>query len=121
MGRSKASFKNVAPLHDLTQVMPANVYDELHKYTRSPLVQGVLKTARNEPAARVRLHVLVKSGARGVNPGDVGTLDREYAAAQGRNTMPDGFRITTKNVSARDLFTDGDLTKWVWNPAKGTE
>ena len=121
MGRSKASFKNVAPLHDLTQVMPANVYDELHKYTQSSVIQSILKITKDDPSKMTKLHVLAKTGVRGVNPGDEGTLDRDYLVQQGRETMPEGFKILSKNIPARYLYTSGDLNKWVWNPAKGTE
>ena len=82
------------------------------------MVQKLILRARNKPAALSRLHILVPTGSRGVNPGDVGQLDREAAVQEGRATMPDGFRITTKNITARELFTTGDLNKWTWNPGK---
>ena len=118
MGRSKASFKNIAPLHDLTQVMPADVYDNLHKYTRSPRVIDLLKSTRDDPSKLTKLHVLAKTGIRGVNPGDEGSLDRDYLVQQGRETMPEGFKVLSKNIPARYLFTSGDVNKWVWNPGK---
>jgi len=101
--------------------MPADVYDNLHKYIQSSIVKGIIESSRNDPTKKVRVHITVPTGSRGVNPGDTGTLDREYAAEYGRNTMPGGFRITSKSVSAKELFTDGDLTKWVWNPGKNEQ
>jgi hypothetical protein len=118
MGRSKASFKNVAPLHDLTQVMPADVYDNLHKYTQSSVLKDIITNAKSKPTKTARIHVLAKPGSRGVSPGDEGSLDRDYLVQQGRDTMPEGFKILTKGVTARELFTSGNLTKWVWNPGK---
>jgi hypothetical protein len=53
-----------------------------------------------------------------VNPGDEGSLDRDYLVQQGRETMPEGFKVLSKNIPARYLFTSGDVNKWVWNPGK---
>lgn len=118
MGRSNSSFKNAVPLHDLTQGFGPDIYENLDKHNLTPMVQKLILRARNKPALLARLHILVPTGSRGVNPGDVGLLDREAAAQEGRATMPDGFRIATKNVTAKELFTDGDFTKWTWNPEK---
>jgi hypothetical protein len=118
MGRSKASFKNAVPLHDLTQGFGPDIYENLHKHNLTPMAQQLILRARNKPSSLSRLHILVPTGSRGVNQGDVGLLDREAAIQEGRSTMPDGFRITTKNITARELFTSGDLNKWFWNPGK---
>jgi hypothetical protein len=118
MGRSKASFKNIAPLHDLTRIMPADVYDNLHKYTQSSVVKGILNNTKNDPSKLTKFHVLAKTGVRGVNPGDEGSLDRDYLLQQGRETMPEGFKVLSKNIPARYLFTSGDVNKWVWHPGK---
>jgi hypothetical protein len=118
MGRSKASFHNLIPLHDLTQGFPEGVYDNLHQYTRSPMVIGLLSATRGNPRKMTRIHILGKPGSRGVNPGDEGSLDRDYLVQKGRETMPEGFKVLSKSVSAKELFTSGDVNKWVWNPGK---
>ena len=118
MGRSKASFNAAVPLHDLTQGFGPDVYDNLDKYTGSPIVKDLILRSRNDPAKKIRVHILGPTGSFRVNPGDIGTIDRNYASELGKKTMPGGFRISTKNVSARELFTDGDLNKWTWNPGK---
>jgi hypothetical protein len=118
MGRSKASFTNAVPLHDLTQGFGPDIYENLDKHKISPMVKELILKARNNPSKIIKMHILMPTGSRGVNPGDEGLLDRESAIQQGRATMPDGFRITAKNVSARDLFSTGDLSKWTWKPGK---
>jgi hypothetical protein len=114
-------FKPHVPLHDLTQGFGPDVYDNLDKYTRSPVVKDLILRAKNDPAKKIRVHMLVPTGSRGVNEGDVGWLDRAIASEHGKATMANGFRIATKNVAARELFTDGDLSKWTWNPPKETK
>jgi hypothetical protein len=118
MGRSKASFNAAVPLHDLTQGFGPDIYDNLDKHVASSVVKDIIIRSRNKPSKLSRLHILVPTGSRGVNPGDVGFLDREDAAREGRSTMPDGFRLTTRNLPARHLFTTGDLSKWTWNSEK---
>ena len=43
-----------------------------------------------------------------ISPGDWVTINKDYAISHGNSALNGKFRILTKTVSARQLFTDGD-------------
>ena len=52
-----------------------------------------------------------------INPGDWVTIVRNYAKEHGRDNLNNKFRILTKKVRAKDIFTDGNsLAEWGFAP-----
>lgn len=51
-----------------------------------------------------------------INSGDWVTPVKKYAIEHGESNLGNEFRITQKTVNARDLFTDGDLSEWGYDP-----
>jgi hypothetical protein len=116
MPKLGAQFKGSIPLHDLTSVLPQDIYEKLDKHVKSPGTKSMILHVRNKPTYRLRLHVLSPIGSSGVNGGDTGYIDRDYATKVGRENLPEGFKVLTKSVSARELFSKGDLHEWTWRP-----
>jgi hypothetical protein len=59
------------------------------------------------PAVNVKLSI---------NPGDWVSIDKKYAIEHGRSNLRNRYRVLSKTVLARELFTDGDLEEWGWAP-----
>jgi hypothetical protein len=179
-------FEN-APLHDLTQVFPSDIYTRPHNYgSMSPEhyeSHAVASSVRGKPDAQVtvyravpkvhpddaharltsgiqewqkdaahikqhgelpdRLSMLFKTPEEGhayakqriaelsndlkshqpmeppktINPGDWVTLSRGYAKRHGEGRLNGNYRILSKRVPARHVYTDGnDLNEWGYSP-----
>lgn len=54
----------------------------------------------------------------GINAGDWVTISLAYARDHGRNNLGNKFKVATKTVPARELFTDGnDVNEWGYDPS----
>ena len=52
-----------------------------------------------------------------INPGDWVTIIRKYAESHGKAHLKNKYRILSKTVRAKEIFTNGDsLAEWSWNP-----
>jgi hypothetical protein len=51
-----------------------------------------------------------------INPGDWVAITKQYAIDHGRSHLNNQYKILTKTVYARDLFTDGDIHEWGYDP-----
>jgi len=52
-----------------------------------------------------------------INPGDWVTINRNYAVVHGRSQFAGHYRILSKTVPARTLFTNGDsIHEWGYWP-----
>lgn len=52
-----------------------------------------------------------------INPGDWVTIYRPYAVDHGKGALNGEYKILTKTVLAKELFTDGNsLYEWGWDP-----
>lgn len=51
-----------------------------------------------------------------LRPGDWVALDRKYAVEHGQSNLRNQYRVLSKTVAAKELFTDGDLAEWGWAP-----
>jgi hypothetical protein len=51
-----------------------------------------------------------------INPGDWVSIDKQYAIEHGRSNLRNRYKVLSKTVPARELFTDGDLEEWGWSP-----
>lgn len=57
----------------------------------------------------------------GINRGDWVSITRGYAVDHGRGALGGEYRIVSKTVKARDIFTNGDsIHEWGYDPQDGT-
>ena len=53
-----------------------------------------------------------------INPGDWVTIDKAYAVEHGRDNLNRNYRIITKTVPAKHLYTEGDsILEWGYDPS----
>jgi hypothetical protein len=52
-----------------------------------------------------------------INPGDWVTINRAYAKDHGESSLRGGYKIISKKVRAKDIFTNGDsIHEWGFDP-----
>lgn len=81
-------------------------------YTKSQyyeFVSNELERLANAPAtAATKL---------GINPGDWVSISKQYAIDHGRANLGNKFKVITKTVKAKDLYTDGNsIHEWGYSP-----
>ena len=116
-----ASAESGAPLYDMTRIYPDDFYSASgHRfYDAETRMWSTVASFRGRPNMLLRVYRAVpKSVVKPkITPGDWVSLTRRYAAQHGRENLRNDFRIITKTVHARDLFTDGDsLDEWGYDP-----
>ncbi len=103
-----------ATLDDLTQIMPADVYDARGKQLYgigdamidSQWRIAALK-ARGKPEAEIEVYRAVPKGVKDINNGDWVTTSKDYAKWHGENVLDGDFEIIKKSVKAKTLSTEG--------------
>jgi len=66
---------------------------------------------------RLRAMQDVPSQRAQINPGDWVTINRSYAKQHGESTLEGNYKILSKKVRARDIFTNGDsIHEWGYDP-----
>jgi hypothetical protein len=123
--------KTGAPMYDLSKLYPADLYgkDAPHLYSRGKIwaksdANSIRKiqSVKNHPNAKVVIYRAVPSsvGEVSINIGDWVTVSKQYAEEHGlyhRKGGPGKYKVITKVVYARDLFTDGDsIVEWGYDP-----
>jgi len=113
-----------APLHDLTQLLPEDVYDRStqHQYygTGERGVDGqsfsVINRVRNRPDAQVVVHRAVPGDVESINAGDWVTPSARYAREHAARQLQGG-KVLSRTVPAHELWTTGDsLNEFGWHP-----
>ncbi len=109
-----------APLYDLTgggQMYPADVYS-----TKATQFYGtgypkadkeafdLAKRVRGNPDAEVTMYRAVPKDEKitSINVGDWVTLSKDYAKTHGESVLGNDYKILTKKVKAKDLWTNAD-------------
>ena len=121
------SGEGYAPLYDLHGVYPSDMYSfqatrmygEYSEEYSDAVSIDVIQMCRYRPNQIVTIYRAVpKNLARQqINPGDWVTINRQYAKAHGESNLRGNYRIISKKVWARDLFTDGNsIHEWGYNP-----
>jgi hypothetical protein len=123
-----------ATLDDLTgggQIYPADVYSK-----QGPRIYGtgtpydkkafdIANKAKGNPDAEVTIYRAVPSEVTSteINRGDWVAITQEYARDHGESVLRGDYKIITKKVKARDIYTNGDsIQEWGYDPAeKGTK
>jgi len=110
-----------APLHDLAQIYPDDIYgpnawryyghgsDEM--MDRSVIQK--LQRYRNKPDEIVKVYRAVpkeafKKGVKNIQHGDWVSPNRNYAVEHGEGVLNGDYQIIYKNVPAKSLFTDAN-------------
>jgi len=101
-------------LHDLTAIMPSDVYSASGKrlygigdpLTDSQWRIAALK-ARNKPDAPIDIYRAVPKGVKEINHGDWVTTSHNYAKSHGENSLNGEYDIIKKTVPAKTLSTEG--------------
>lgn len=53
-----------------------------------------------------------------INPGDWVSISRDYAVLHGRSSLRGNYRILSKTVRAKDLYTEGNsIHEWGYHPS----
>lgn len=99
---------------------------ELEEFKRQIMRRGKAKTNMSYDSLSNRIDQLRKEIESGlpekesitkINPGDWVTIYRPYAVEHGEGALNGQYKILTKTVTAKELFTDGNsLYEWGWNP-----
>jgi len=115
-----------APLWDLTVLYPDDVYSfNGPRYYSSGMdydgeAFSVIHAARGRRDKQVRIYRAIPKNlpkTTKINPGDWVAIVRKYAVDHGRSALNGNYRIISKLVSARDLFTDADsVQEWGYDP-----
>ncbi len=113
-----------AALYDLTlnDIYPDDVYGPNgHSYYGSDAPEGFYKAMlfKGHPNRFLTIYRAVpKELVRPkINPGDWVTTNRAYAVEHGRSHLNGPYKILTKTVAARDLYTEGNsLDEWGYDP-----
>jgi len=119
MGSHKAPDKTRgAPLHDLTQIYPDDIYSDKSSRYYGDMGGDVndkdsvrlMQAYRNKPDATVKIYRAVPIDKKdiSINAGDWVTLNKNYAIQHGRSTLYGKYKIVSKIVAARTLFTDAN-------------
>jgi len=130
MGAHRAPSREFgASLDDLTgggQIYPADVYSKQGPRiygTRMPYDKkafDIAYKAKGNPDAEVTIYRAVPSEVTSteINRGDWVAITKEYAKHHGDSVLRGDYKIITKKVKARDIYTNGDsIQEWGYDPA----
>lgn len=112
------NLKNIYP-DDVYGPNGARYYGHYGDY-RYAAAMAVIRDLKDHPARRVMIYRAIPADIKGatINPGDWVTTVRDYAAEHGKSQF-DKYRILSKTVKARDIFTNGDsIFEWGYDPQK---
>jgi hypothetical protein len=116
-----------APLHDLTQAYPEDIYSNkaLHYYGmghpehKKMDMESLFKAQmyRNKPNASVSIFRAVPEHVNEINPNDWVTLSPAYAKLHGESRLGGKYKTLKKMVKAKELWTAGDsIHEWGYHP-----
>ena len=121
-GRGHVPTPEGAPLHDLTQVYPADVYTHPRHYSHDlemPSHKLALKY-QGKPDSMVTIYRAVPKHIDTINPGDWVSIDRNYAKMHAEGNMGDsgkGAKVISMTVPARHIRNPGDsMAEWGYFP-----
>jgi len=126
-GEHKAPSKDDgAPLHDVTNVYPSDVYspngfryygDQGNDYDRQAF--NIMSEAKGRPYSKHTVYRAVpkEKNIKDINPGDWVAIHPQYAKDHGESALNGNYKILKKTVNARDLYTSGDSHhEWGYDP-----
>lgn len=113
-----------SPLHNVVGAYPPDVYSHVGErfYSSGHRLDSrgyaLIQSYKNRPNRILTVYRAVPKDVKaGINPGDWVTPIRPYAMEHGRDNLRNEFRIVSKQVHARDLFTSGNSwLEWGYDP-----
>ena len=113
------SYDENAPLYDLTLngIYPEDVYSSkaIRYYgTGFPIADRsafkIINRSRNKPNDKIEIYRAVPKDTRinKINAGDWVTIVKEYAVTHGQSVLKGEYKILSKIVRAKELYTDGN-------------
>jgi hypothetical protein len=137
-GTHTAPTSESAPAHDLTGngVYPADVYTRPDWYEQDAGLEEMkkIKRLKGNPNASITIYRAVpvevaeearKTGSPSkyvFRSGDWVTTSKQYAKDHGDSALQEKYRIFSKSVKAKDIYTDGNsIFEWGYNPAMKEE
>jgi len=115
-----------APLYDLTEngIYPEDVYsyNGLRYYgtgedALDSAAFSLIREAEARPYMGVTIYRAVEKDGEGIRPGDWVTTSRRYAKEHGEGALGGNYKIVSKRVRARDIYTSGDSwLEWGYHP-----
>lgn len=115
------------PAHGVTStIYPDDFYgpNGVRYYgTGAPEIDGksirLVQSLRGQPDADVTIYRAVPSHIKdaSINPGDWVTVSKQYAIDHGERTLGGDYRIVSKRVKAKEIYTNGDsIHEWGYHP-----
>ena len=124
-GHRPAGPEEGAPLYDLTLVYPDDIYgpNGLRYYNTGDdkidnAAYAIVQAMRDKPNVEVKVYRAIAPQDKAViSPGDWVTTVRNYAKGHGESTLHGEYKIVSKTVHARDIYTSGDSwAEWGYHP-----
>lgn len=111
------------PMHDLTDIYPDDIYSSrgAHLYgdrassSRDNEAIRIIQAARNKPSMSVKVYRAIPKDRKSesINDGDWVTITKGYAVQHGESNLNGEYRIVSKTVQAKNLYTNGDsIHEW---------
>ena len=117
---------NGSPMSNVIGTYPEDFYSSTgyQHYAQSEEIGGseaysIIKSCFKRPNKSVMVYRAVPNDLKGtkINKGDWVTISKEYAKDHGISNLNGKYKIISKSVAARDLFTDGNsIVEWGYDP-----
>lgn len=120
-GQSLAPTKDDSPMHDVTDTFGEDMYTGNARRMFGRYFDydwysiNLIQKARNKPDMQVKIYraVPLTQTKIKINSGDWVTINPAYAKEHGQSNLNNKFKIITKTVKAKNLFTDGNsIHEW---------
>jgi hypothetical protein len=122
-GEHTAPDSDNAPMWDLRGTYPEDIYTSVavSYYGSGRKDDGeavaIIQGAKGRRDKQVRIFRAVPKTISQINKGDWVAITRSYAKEHGEDHLKGNFKIISKLVNARDLFTDGNsVQEWGYDP-----
>lgn len=118
-----------APAYDVTGgglIYPEDFYGPKGLSVYSPRTEsaskayGILKKIRGNPDAEITIYRAVPKSVKGdtINAGDWVAITKDYAELHGQGPLRGDYKILSKKVKAKDIWTSGDsFEEWGYHPS----
>lgn len=126
MAHTSPSPDGGAPLHDMTQVFPSDIYSKdaarfyphgsEKKMDRDSI--KIIHSVKGNPDAKVFVHRAVPKDVNVINPGDWVSINKDYAKEHGENKLDGNFHILSQEVPAKEIYTSDSIHEQGWHPTK---
>lgn len=115
-----------APMYDISQMVP-DFYNRSHEYRQShteheAAAMDIIHQFRGKKKGQIKVFRAiptdVPAGSGKIKAGDWVTPVRGYAVEHGRSNLSNQFKIVSKTVPPRHLYTEGAWEEWGYDPTE---